>query len=143
MTTHRTVIGCLIVFAALSVTDFVQTYALIRHTNGTVYEANPVAAVWLDRFGWAGLAMFKAGTVAILMGAVALMARRSGRAAARVAALGCAALLFVSLHSRQLLATMPVNEQTDPCERQVVAKMPRFHHVNYDRATAWGDPRPE
>jgi len=107
-------LGALAVFAALSVTDFAQTYTLIQTGGGRVYEANPVAAAWLERYGWTGLAAFKAGCVAVLVGAVLLLGARSRRAAAAVTALGCAALLAVTLHSRELLAAPPTDP--DPAE---------------------------
>ena len=47
-------LGVLAVFAALSATDFVQTYTLIHTGGGRVYEANPVAASILNACGWWG-----------------------------------------------------------------------------------------
>ena len=90
-------------FAALSVADFVQTYALIE--GGPAYEANPVAAEWLARHGWAGLAAFKGLLGLCVIGAVALLARRRPPVAARVLALGCAVLFGVGVYSRGLLTT--------------------------------------
>src|SRR4051794_23861243 len=88
-------------FAALSVADFVQTYALIA--DGPAHEANPVAAEWLDRHGWVGLAAFKGLICLCVFGAVALLARRGSPAAGRVLALGCAVLLGVGVYSRGLI----------------------------------------
>ena len=55
----------LAVFLALSLTDFVQTFALITGSDGAVYEANPIADAWLAKHGWTGLAAFKAGIVLV------------------------------------------------------------------------------
>jgi hypothetical protein len=110
----------LALFVALSVTDFAQTYALIHTSDGSVYEANPVAAVWLERYGWDGLAVFKAATVAVLVGAVALLARRNRWAATGVIGFACAAVLSVALHSQRLLADVPDSaaEKAAEVERQ-------------------------
>jgi hypothetical protein len=97
----------LTLFVALSVTDFAQTYALIQGGDGSVYEANPVAAIWLERYGWDGLAVFKAATVAVLVGAVALLARRNRWAATGVMGFACTAVLSVALHSQRLLTELP------------------------------------
>ena len=88
-------------FLALSVADFFQTYALIE--GGPAHEANPVAAEWLARYGWAGLAAFKGLITLTVFAAVGLMALRRSPAAGRVLALGCAALLVVGVYSRGLL----------------------------------------
>src|SRR5689334_22937681 len=89
-------------FAVLSVADFVQTYALIA--DGPAHEANPVAAGWLARHGWVGLAVFKALLCLCVFAAIALLARRGSPAAGRVLALGCAVLFGVGVYSRGLLA---------------------------------------
>ena len=88
-------------FAALSAADFVQTYALIE--GGTAHEANPFAAEWLERYGWAGMAVFKGLVTATVFGAVLLLARRRPPVAARVLALGCGVLFSVGVYSRGLL----------------------------------------
>ena len=88
-------------FLALSVADFVQTYALLQ--GGTVVEANPVAAEWLARHGWVGLAAFKGALTLTVFLVVVLLARRRSPAAGRVLALGCAVLLGVAVYSRGLV----------------------------------------
>lgn len=107
MTAGRLYRGALAVFVALSVTDFVQTYFLIHNGGGAVYEANPVAAPWLERYGWDGLAAYKLGAVLIVVGAVVAMAQRDRRVAVGVAALGCAAVLSVTLYSDGLIKDGP------------------------------------
>ncbi|HET6573349.1 MAG TPA: DUF5658 family protein [Fimbriiglobus sp.] len=104
MTAKRIWLAGLALFALLSVTDFVQTYALIADSDGGVYEANPVANAWLEQHGWGGLAAFKAGAVAVFVGAAALLLVRRPNAGAGVMALGCAALFAVTVYSGQLLA---------------------------------------
>lgn len=97
----------LAVFVALSVTDFVQTFALVETSGGRVVEGNPVAAEWLARYGWVGLAAFKAASVLVVAGVVLILARRRPSAGALVAAVGCAALVWVTTYSHSLLADTP------------------------------------
>ncbi len=103
-TRTRLLLTGLAIFAVLSVTDFIQTYALISGSDGAVYEANPVANAWLERHGWNGLAAFKVGVVLVFTATAVLITLRRPRAGAGVIALGCAALLVVTLYSHQLLA---------------------------------------
>jgi hypothetical protein len=107
MRTGTLLIACLIVFGLLSLTDFTQTFALISTGNGEVYESNPVASAWLEQHGWLGLGIFKAGTVAVFVGAAVLVARRRPHTGVGVAALGCAALLAVTGYSHDLLSSPP------------------------------------
>ncbi|MBX9627994.1 MAG: DUF5658 family protein [Gemmataceae bacterium] len=101
---NRLWLAGLAVFVALSATDFVQTYALIETGGGAVYESNPVAGRWLEQYGWVGLAAYKAAAVLVVAGAVVVLAGRSRRAATGVAAVACAAVLGVTVYSRDLLA---------------------------------------
>jgi hypothetical protein len=107
----------LVLFALLSLTDFVQTYALITRGDGAVYEANPVANAWLESHGWGGLAAFKLGAVAVFVGAAVLLAMRRPRAGAGVLALGCLALLSVTIYSSRLIAN---SDQPREMEEEVV-----------------------
>ena len=96
-------IAGLIVFGLLSLTDYAQTFALIEHGNGEVVESNPIASAWLERYGWPGLAVFKAGTVVVFAAAAVLVWRRRPHAGVGIAAVGCAALLAVTNYSHGLL----------------------------------------
>ena len=97
----------LAVFAALSLVDYTQTAALIRGSEGRVYEANPVASAWLEAYGWGGLAAFKVGACALFIGSVALLGRRRPRVGAVLAVVGCLTLLAVTCYSHSLLANPP------------------------------------
>jgi hypothetical protein len=110
LTAKRNWLAGLALFALLSLTDFVQTYALISDGEGGVYEANPVAGAWLERHGWGGLAAFKVGAVAVFIGAAALLLIRRPKAGAGVMALGCAALFLVTVYSSQLIASTTSGE---------------------------------
>ena len=103
MWAKRVCIAGLAVYAVLSVTDFVQTYALIESTGGRVYEANPVAAGWLHDYGWSGLAVFKAGAVAVVFGVIAILARRRPKAGVGVVVAACLSLVYVTLYSHGLV----------------------------------------
>lgn len=114
MKTKRTCYAGLALFAILSVTDFVQTYVLVRGTGGWVYESNPVANEWLSRYGWSGLAVFKAGAVLVVAGAVGLLAVRRPGAGVAVVAAACTALLWVTLYSREMMARAPAHGDDVP-----------------------------
>jgi hypothetical protein len=103
MSPKRFCMAGLVLYVVLSITDLVQTYVLIRGSGGLVYEANPVAGVWLRRYGWLGLVAFKAGAMFIFAASVALLARYRPQAGAWVVMLGCLILVLVTIYSRQLL----------------------------------------
>jgi hypothetical protein len=92
----------LILFVLLSATDWVMTFALLRLHPGAV-ESNPVAAACLEQHGWAGLALYKAGSVLVVVGAVVLVARRRPVVATGVVTLGCVVLLAVTSYSHDLI----------------------------------------
>ena len=89
-------------YALLSVTDWVMTFALLRLHPGAV-EANPLAAACLEQYGWNGLALYKTGGVLMFIGPVYLLTRRRPAVAAGVVALGCAVLLTVTVYTHGLI----------------------------------------
>jgi hypothetical protein len=93
-------------FAVLSATDLVLTFWLLQGEKGVAYEANPLAAWWLGRFGWAGLAAFKLGTVVVVGCLLAFLLRRRPLVVRRVLTFGCAALVLVVLYSASLVAAI-------------------------------------
>lgn len=96
-----------LLFAVLSVADLTLTCWLLARFGGRVYEANPLARWWLESFGFAGLAGFKAAAVVAVLGLVLLIARSRPRAAGTVLALGCAITTAVVLYSVALLHLVP------------------------------------
>jgi hypothetical protein len=102
MTARKYCLAGLVLYAGLSVTDFALTYALV--TEGVAYEANPVAAAWLHRYGWAGLAWFKALGAAVFAVPAVLVARRRPRTGALLVTLGCLVMVWVVVYSNGLLA---------------------------------------
>lgn len=89
-------------YAALSVADLFLTHKLLT-ANGDAYESNPVAGVWLERYGWSGLAAFKAASVLVFAGALAIVVRRRPKVATGVVTLGCAVLVSVTTYSHGLI----------------------------------------
>jgi len=91
----------IVVLLLLSAADFVLTRLLCQEAGG-VYEANPVAAWWLMRFGWVGLAMFKAALVLAVVSIALLLICYRPRAAWTVLGVSCAATAFAVLAGARL-----------------------------------------
>jgi hypothetical protein len=92
----------LALFALLSGADFLLTWHLLRDGAGAAYEGNPLAAWWLARAGWVGLAAFKAAMTLTAAGLAVLVFRRRPRAGHRLLAFCCAAVAAVVLYSSGL-----------------------------------------
>jgi hypothetical protein len=99
--------GKQLLFALLSVTDLFLTWWLLDHSDGEVYESNPVANWWLARHGWLGLVAFKAGGVLLVIGLVAFISRYRPRAGGRILGFACAILALVVLYSAFLWRWVP------------------------------------
>jgi hypothetical protein len=93
-----------LLFALLSAADFGLTWWLLGQPDGRAYEANPVANFWLARFGWLGLACFKAAVVCVVLGLASAISRSRPLAGGRVLQLGCACLAVVVAYSSALAA---------------------------------------
>lgn len=103
---YKTKLFCLVglgFYTALSVLDFLLTQSLIEGSGGEAFEANPIAAVWLEKHGWLGLAAFKAAGVLVFLGTIVLLVRRRPRVAAGLVALGCSVLIGVTTYSGRLM----------------------------------------
>ena len=90
-------------YVALSIVDFIFTFALIQLSDGIAYESNPIAAACLDSHGWYGLAAFKTVGVLIFVTTVAMVTVRKRWVGAAVATFGCAVLFSVVCYSNQLI----------------------------------------
>jgi hypothetical protein len=89
----------------LQAADFVFTYLLLDGgVRGDIYESNPLARSILDRGGWLGLAAFKLSITAVVLSAVAVVARRRRVAAIRLLVVLCLLMLGVNVYSGTLLA---------------------------------------
>jgi hypothetical protein len=93
----------LILCAALSVADWSLTWLLISGSDGAVSEGNPVAAWFLTRFGWPGLALFKAGCTGTFAAAVAVLVRYRPRTGVQLVTAALIALTLVNSYSLGLL----------------------------------------
>src|SRR5947209_1176746 len=91
-------------FVGLSLLDLVLTWRLVGGTGGAVYEANPVAAAVLSRFGWLGLSLFKAGCVGVALGAIGLVGWLRPGLGSRLLSFACPALLGLVSYSVVLVA---------------------------------------
>jgi hypothetical protein len=127
----------LLLFVLLSLADLALTGLLLGHSEGDVYEANPLARWCLVWYGPTGLVLFKAGVVSLVLGLAVVISRFQPRAAGRVLGFGCATLAAVVLYSATLcqaalvtpeerLAQMDresaeINRQTAPERQQASA----------------------
>src|SRR3989442_1605336 len=87
----------MIAFGVVSLLDLGLTWLLVAGVAGA-YEANPLAADILERFGWGGLALFKLTCVGVTLTAVyAVRTRASSRRLLQVACLASGAVVIYSL----------------------------------------------
>lgn len=75
----RTVLGLLGVLVALCGLDLFLSWKLIGADGQYLFEINPIAAWWLDRFGWAGMAAFKFSVTLLVAGLIAIIVWRRPR----------------------------------------------------------------
>jgi hypothetical protein len=90
-------------FAGLSLIDLTLTWIILWRAEGFACESNPVAAWWLDRFGWPGLAGFKVAIVLLVVTLTSVVSRHHPRAGTRLLTFGCCALLAVVQYSAALV----------------------------------------
>jgi hypothetical protein len=95
----------LILFALLSACDFIITYSLLSHSDGEVYETNPLANQWLQANGWVGLAAFKA-LIVFTVGVIATYVYyRRPRTAHDLLALACGAVVVAVVSGMTICIT--------------------------------------
>jgi hypothetical protein len=93
----------LALYTALSIADLYCTYVLVQQTNGSAYEANPLAAVWLSRYGWSGLAFFKLMAVAFVTVVAMGVSWTRPNAGAFVLKFACTTTMVVILYSWMMM----------------------------------------
>lgn len=86
-------------FVLLSFTDLFLTILLVRAGDGWMYEGNPIAGWWLERYDWIGLAAFKTGVVFLTCTLLAVISCYRPRTGGRVLSLSCSVLAAVVLYS--------------------------------------------
>jgi hypothetical protein len=89
----------LVLFAVLSLGDLVLTCYLLYGNPGQVYESNPIADWWFMRFGWVGLAGFKAAAVLVVAGLAAVVSLRQWRKGGQILSFACSMVAVVLLYS--------------------------------------------
>ena len=94
-----------LLFVLLSLGDLLLTWWLLEHSGRVVCEANPIADWWLERFGWLGLAGFKASMVLFVIVLTSVISRHRPHAARRILGFGCTILALVALHGFALRQT--------------------------------------
>jgi hypothetical protein len=86
-------------FAVLSVLDFLMTWVLLQRQGDEVFESNPIADWWLQRYGWVGLAIFKALCVFLAAGLFLVVVRYRPRTGVGALNCACAAVMLVVVYS--------------------------------------------
>ena len=110
----------LLLFVLLSLSDLALTWWLLCHSGRVVYEANPVADWWLSRFGWIGLAGFKASMTFVVILLTRIVGQQRPRAAGHVLTFACAVLAVVVLHSAAVGQTAQTfQELTAECNQML------------------------
>ena len=91
----------LAIFAIASALDLFLTWVLLK--DGAAVEVNPLADQILALFGWWGLGLFKAATVAVVLGVAFILGRKNRLAARRLLQFSsCILVLVVAFSSYQL-----------------------------------------
>jgi hypothetical protein len=102
--TRRVSLLLIAILLVLQACDLFFTWRLLSGAHPDIYEANPLAAALLARFGWGSLALLKAGTTALILLAVLALWRRRPMVAERVLGGVCLVLVGVVGYSGWLLA---------------------------------------
>jgi hypothetical protein len=105
-----------LLFALLSGADLLLTWWLLDHSAG-VFESNPLACWWLARYGWLGLAAFKASVATLVLVLAVVVCRHRPRVAGRLLQFGCGTLVLVVLYSGSLCWAVA----RSPEEREIAA----------------------
>src|SRR5260370_32741160 len=91
--------GKLLLFTSLSAADLCITSSLLQHGGGAFYEGNPIANAWLNSYGWAGLIVFKAIAMSIVIGTCAFISLSRPRTGGLVLVFACTIVAAVVLYS--------------------------------------------
>jgi uncharacterized membrane protein len=103
MESRRLPVALLGLFIVLSFCDLVLTWLVISKSNGEIIESNPIAAVWLRRFGWQGLIIFKAAAMSVVIAVTILLNPRRPILARVTLGACCALMMVVAFYSYHLL----------------------------------------
>src|SRR5262249_6684265 len=92
-------LGRMALFAVLSLADLLLTWVLLRHSDGIVYESNPIANLFLNHYGWAGMVIFKFTDMLIVAWVAIVLCFFQPRVAQRVLSVACGIVGSVILYS--------------------------------------------
>jgi Domain of unknown function (DUF5658) len=92
----------ILVFTFLSLVDLALTLQLLATGNEAIYESNPAARWFFQHYGWAGLAVFKAGLVSLVLCLSMAISLHHPRAGRRILLFACAALVPVVVYNSAL-----------------------------------------
>ena len=85
----------MVVFVALSALDFFLTWRLLQTTHLSTFEANPIAALVLEQFGWLGMGLLKLASLTVVLGVVVVLSRWRPAIGRRLLVLCCMVVLAV------------------------------------------------
>jgi hypothetical protein len=103
------------VFLALSVLDLGLTWYLLEKPGGSCYEANPLAAKVLAKWGWWGLCGYKLACAGTVLAVAAFVSRRRPWLGRRLLAVGCPVVALVVGYSLLLLVHNREDQQRLAC----------------------------
>ena len=84
-----------LILCVVSALDVIMTYYLLTRDEGGFTESNPIAKYFLDRWGMAGMAYFKASMTLLVCVITQIVARKNSVLAKQV--LGLATLIIVAV----------------------------------------------
>jgi hypothetical protein len=90
-------------FLLASLFDAFMTWLLLTHESGSFCESNPLALFFLNRFGFAGMLVFKTLLVSVVMVNYAIISKRRADVARRLMSFGTVVVNGVVLYSVFLL----------------------------------------
>ena len=88
-----------LILGVVSALDVVMTYTLLTRGDGGFTESNPFAGYFLDRWGMAGMAYFKASMTVLVITITQVVARKNSTLARRVLNLATLIIVAVVIYS--------------------------------------------
>jgi hypothetical protein len=96
---RKRIVGLLLLFLLLSLTDLLLTWALLHREDRRFDESNPVASWCLSAHGWEGVTAGKLGLVVLVGGLAVAIAYRRPHTGEMLLVFACGALSTVVMHS--------------------------------------------
>ena len=108
----------MLILVIVSALDVVMTYSLLTRGDGGFIESNPFAGYFLDRWGMAGMAYFKASMTLLVCVITQIVARQNSRLARQVLELATLIVAVVVIYSVWLHfrhRTIPAVIESEAC----------------------------